>query len=188
MCVMSISMYYCFFALSNFIPKHQSLYNFQLISRKNAKNHPKSKLIIDQKSDKSSQYNSSWKKLILEGGGQGVSLNLVGEGRTENIWYNIDFALLLKLPFFILKTGTNFSIENQMIFTSIFFLSKIITSFSIENQVFVSIIFFWKPIQNFISNLQYILNLLFCFENQYKFFYWKSKDFCQHQILGTEIQ
>ena len=133
MCVMSISMYYCFFALSNFIPKHQSLYNFQLISRKNAKNHPKSKLIIDQKSDKSSQYNSSWKKLILEGGGQGVSLNLVGEGRTENIWYNIDFALLLKLPFFILKTGTNFSIENQMIFTSIFFLSKIITSFSIEN-------------------------------------------------------
>ena len=127
-----------------------------------------------------------------------------------------DFAILLKLSFFVLKTGTNFSIENQLIFTSIIFLLKINTNFSIENQLILIAILYWKSMKNvllkknnwFVSfknfritlyflyrdfqrhfsiDFAILLKLPFYIKNQYTFFYWKSIGFCQHHF-STENQ
>ena len=51
--------------------------------------------------------------------------------------------------FFVLKTGTNFSIENQLIFTSIIFLLKINTHFSFENQLILNCDFVLKIHEKF---------------------------------------
>ena len=121
-----------------------------------------------------------------------------------------DFAILLKLSFFVLKTGTNFSIENQLIFTSIIFLLKINTHFSFENQLIlncdfvmkinekfsiekqlnfrITLYFLYRDFQRHFSiDFAILLKLPFYIKNQYTFFYWKSIGFCQHHF-STENQ
>ena len=122
-----------------------------------------------------------------------------------------DFAILLKLSFFVLKTGTNFSIENQLIFTSIIFLLKINMNFSIENQLILIAILYWKSMKNFLLknywfvsfknfritlyflyrdfqrhfsiDFAILLKLPFYIKNQYTFFYWKSIGFCRYHFF-----
>ena len=73
--------------------------------------------------------------------------------------------------FFVLKTGTNFSIENQLIFTSIIFLLKINTHFSFENQLILNCDFVLK------------INEKFSIEKQLNFritLYFLYRDFQRH--------
>ena len=110
----------------------------------------------------------------------------------------------------------HFSIENQLIFTSIIFLLKINTNFSIENQLILIAILYWKSMKNFLLkknnwfvsfknfritlyflyrdfqrhfsiDFAILLKLPFYIKNQYTFFYWKSIGFCQHHF-STENQ
>ena len=120
-------------------------------------------------------------------------------------FFCIDFAILLKLSFFVLKTGRNFSIENQLIFTSIIFLSKINTNFSIENQLIfncdfvlqinekfsiekqlicqlqkplITLYFLYRDLQwHFSIDFAILLKLPFFIKNQHTFFHWKSIGF-----------
>ena len=69
-----------------------------------------------------------------------------------------DIFLLILLYFwnchFILKTNTNFSIENQLLFASIIFLLKINTKISIELPVYFQlVILYWKSIQFFLLKI-----------------------------------
>ena len=83
-----------------------------------------------------------------------------------------DIFLLILLYFwnchFILKTNTNFSIENQLLFASIIFLLKINTKISIELPVhFQLAILYWKSIQFFLSKINWFLSAsFFSIENQ----------------------
>ena len=73
--------------------------------------------------------------------------------------------------FFVLKTGTNFSIENQLIFTSIIFLLKINTHFSFENQLILN------------CDLVLKINEKFSIEKQLNFritLYFLYRDFQRH--------
>ena len=60
-----------------------------------------------------------------------------------------------------MKTNTNVSIKNQLIFVRIIFLLKINTKFPIEFTVHFELLFDDRK-------------ALFCVENQYKYFNWKS--------------
>ena len=111
--------------------------------------------------------------------------------------------------FFVLKTGRNFSIENQLIFTSIIFLLKTNTNFSFENQLIfncdfvlkinekfsiekqlnfrITLYFLYRDFQRYFSiDFAILLKLPFYIKNQ-SFFYWKSIGFCQHHFF-TENQ
>ena len=114
------------------------------------------------------------------------------------ITISIDFAILLILSFFVLKTLSRHFHEFVLVdhrHFSIDFAIFLKLWFCIENQ---GNIFHWKSI-DLVSIIflkykmfywiysRYILNLRFCFANQYKFFYYsKSIDFCQHHF-STEI-
>ena len=87
-----------------------------------------------------------------------------------------DFAILLKLSFFVLKTGTNFSIENQLIFTSIIFLLKINMNFSIENQLILIAILYWKLMKNFLLKNNWFVS----FKNFRITLYFLYRDFQRH--------
>ena len=101
-----------------------------------------------------------------------------------------DIFLLILLYFwnchFILKTNTNFSIENQLVFASIIFLLKINTKFSIE---FITLskhfhAFALVDQRHFSINFAIYLKLRFCIENEWSFFYWKSIDLPASKTLG----
>ena len=108
----------------------------------------------------------------------------------------IDFAILLKLPFFI-KNQHTFFYWKSIGFASIIFLLKINTKISIELPVhFQPAILYWKRIQFFLLKINWFfsasffywkleviflliliyMKLRFCIENQWKILYWKSID------------
>ena len=94
------------------------------------------------------------------------------------VWFENSFLKLIR---------TNLRYSHDNIFLKTF---KILWPKHTSHMIFLVnflTIFTKKSMFDFALNLQYILNLWFCIENQYKRFHWKSIDFCQDHF-PTENQ